>query len=241
VADEPEFRRQQRGEESRKALLDAGVELLREEGLSGMLAAVSSRSVSRRAHRSTGAFFHHWPSSDAYVSDLIDHILRPAVVPDPLERVGENLDQLAEAPTGVVEALRATCRQDFVETAEYPALPLQMLLWSKHDDGRVCDALRRFYAGTDEFMAPRIEAIAGALGLEPLPPFDYETISVIFSAAIEGLLLRYKVEPARVADDLFGDVVLALIPALFRRRGQTAEFSDLVAEIDRYPFDAADG
>src|SRR6266511_4552484 len=52
-----EIKRQQRGEESRIALLDAGVELLNEQSLDVIL---SARAVARRAERSTGSFFHYW-------------------------------------------------------------------------------------------------------------------------------------------------------------------------------------
>jgi hypothetical protein len=90
VGDEPELRRQQRGEESREALLEAGVELLREEALGSLVRAISSRAVSRGRIGRPVPFFHCWPSADAYLTDLVDHILRPAVVP---ELLGTRRDQ----------------------------------------------------------------------------------------------------------------------------------------------------
>ena len=60
-------------------------------------------------------------------------------------------------------------------------------------------------------------------------------VATIFTALLEGLAVRRVVQPERVPAELFGDVVLALLPVLLRAEDDDRTLDDLVKEIDSYP------
>src|SRR5438309_11360425 len=82
--------------ETRAALLDAGAGLLREEPVGSVLSQITARAVAERAGRTTGAFFHHWRSQEAYQRDLLAYVLDP-----------ERIASVAEAGDAISAGLRA--------------------------------------------------------------------------------------------------------------------------------------
>src|SRR3954447_15836845 len=80
--------------ETRAALLDAGAGLLREEPVGAVLSQLTARAVADRAGRTTGAFFHHWRSQEAYQQDLLAYVLEPARITSTGEAVDSVFDGL---------------------------------------------------------------------------------------------------------------------------------------------------
>ncbi len=226
-----EIKGQQRGEESRIALLDAGVELLNEQSLDVIL---SARAVARRAERSTGSFFHYWKTTDDYISDLLEHVLRPGSVSQ-VEEMGSMLEQLADDRAQPVAFLRAICEQDFLNTINDPLLPVQMLLWSRHTDPRVRQTLARFYDWTDEISVSSYQLLTAAWHRKARDPFDLDTYAVVLTALLEGLAIRHLVQPHRVPISLLGQIALALIPILTAAENDNLTLDEIVTEIRHYP------
>lgn len=230
MTDQPERKRQQRGEASRVALLDAGVALLCEEAPRTLLSVLGPRAVARRAMRSTGSFFYYWPSAEAYLDDLIAHIFRSGILPENLDEVTDGLDTLAEDPSDSVTAIAAICRANFLRIVQDPYLRVEMLLRAQLDDEQITDGLRSFYREIDEISQKSCEAVASVWDQEPRPPLDYASIVVILTAVLEGLALRHLVDPERVPPERFGEAVLALLPVVLRDPGDDRHLRDVVTE-----------
>jgi AcrR family transcriptional regulator len=232
MADGESARRQSRGRESREALLQAGVELLRDKTLREVLGALSTRAVARRANRSVGSFFHHWPSAEAYVDDLIAHIFSAGLLPENVDEIARGLEELLVDSDDPLAGLHAILNANFADTANDPFFAVELLLRSQSND-QVRAGLRAFYRQTERII-PVYESFASALGTQPREPFDYVTVSVALTALLEGLVLRALVDPDRVPPTLYGDLVLAFLTVLFRRQDDAATARDLIASL--YPW-----
>lgn len=230
MTDHPDRKRQQRGEASRTALLEAGMEILREETPRTLSSVLGPRAVARRALRSTGSFFYHWPSAEAYVDDLVAHIFRSGLLPESVDEVTKGLAALARDPSDSVTAIEAICRADFLHLAQDPNLGVEMLLRAQLHDEQIADGLRAFYRATDEISRKSYEAVAAAWDREPRPPLDYPGIVVILTAVLEGLALRHLVDPEHVPPERFGEAVLALLPVVFRAPGDDRDLREVVTE-----------
>lgn len=227
--------RQQRGEATREALLQAGVELLQEETLRELLSAMSSRDVATRAQRSTGSFFHHWSSAEAYVDDLIAYIFRSGLLPENVDEVASGLDALAEDAGDPIGVIRAICYSNFLHVVKDPFLPVELLLRSQSSDDKIRAGLRGFYREVDAVLKERYEAVVSMWHREPRPPLEVETLLVVFTALLEGLALRYLIEPDKVPPTLYGEVILAWLPVFLRARGDTRDIREFVAELVTNP------
>lgn len=230
VTGHPERRHQQRGAASRTALLDAGVEILREEAPRMLSNVLGPRAVARRAMRSTGSFFHHWPSAEAYLDDLIEHIFRSGLLPENVDDVTDSLSALVEDPPNSAAAIEGICRATFLHIVQDPNLGVELLLRAQPDDEQISDGLRSFYREIDAISQKSHEAVASIWDREPRPPLDYDSITIIFTAVLEGLTIRHLVDPERVPPERFGEAVLALLPVVLRATGDERHLRDVVTE-----------
>src|SRR5690348_7815938 len=138
----PGGRKAELSAETRAALLEAGAALLREEPVGAVLSQLTARSVSTRAGRTTGAFFHHWRNQEAYQQDLLAFVLDPRRI--------ESIDEASVAILGglreggdPVRVLEDVARVNFESMRHDPYIPLWHALWSKQgSDPYVRELLR---------------------------------------------------------------------------------------------------
>lgn len=60
----------------RQVFLEAGEALLVEAATETTLRSLTVRSITKRAGRSTGAFYHYWETQADYVRDLVPYLMR---------------------------------------------------------------------------------------------------------------------------------------------------------------------
>jgi AcrR family transcriptional regulator len=184
--------------ETRATLLEAGADLLREEPAGAVLSQLNARAVADRAGRTTGAFFHHWPTQDAYRRDLLAYVLDPARIPSTAEAADAVLGGL-RAGADPVEVLGAAARANFQSVRADPYVPLWNALWAKHgSDEYVQDLLRQNFRSVTGQVAPLLEALLAAGGRTMQPPFTVDAFAVVITALVQGLALRVAIEPDRV-------------------------------------------
>jgi AcrR family transcriptional regulator len=203
----PGGRKAEASAETRAALLEAGAEQLREEPVGSVLNQLTARSVATRAGRTTGAFFHHWRSQEAYQRDLVAYVLDPA-----------RISVVAEAEEGILDGLRSggdpvqvledTARANFQSMRADPYIPLWHALWAKHgSDAGVHELLRTHIRSVTASVEALLDAVLTASGRRFRPPFTLEALAVAVTAVAQGLELRVAIEPDRVpmAPDRTGD------------------------------------
>lgn len=199
-------------EATRRRLLDAGLDVLRQESVGHVLNQVKAAKVARRAGLTQGAFFHHWPSQAAYLEDLFDH----ALVCDRFEwtsRIAaESLEELAAG--GDLEVLTKRIAGELVANlSDDVSFQVQTGLWARADvDEVVAERLHRLYADTDRRFGELFQQALESRGFRARPGHSYEEMARIANAILEGLVVRRRIDPELVPADLLGDLILALLP-----------------------------
>jgi AcrR family transcriptional regulator len=184
--------------ETRASLLEAGAGLLRDEPVGAVLSQLTARAVAGRAGRTTGAFFHHWPSQEAYQRDLLAYVLDPARIPSTAEAADAVLGGL-KAGADPVGVLGAAARGNFDSVRADPFVPLWYALWTKHaQDDDVRALLADNYRWVTAQVAPLLEGVLTSSGREMRAPFTVDTFAVLITALVQGLALRVAIEPERV-------------------------------------------
>jgi AcrR family transcriptional regulator len=190
--------------ETRAALLEAGALLLQERPVGNVLNQIKAPLVARRAGRTTGAFYHHWESQEAYHQDLLNYVLDPARIPSTSEAVTAIAVGL-DAGVSVAELLRLAARANFDSVRADPYVPLWVALWARQgQDERIRHLLLEHYRTVTRQTTPLYEALFAAMGRRIRPPFTAETFAVTITALVQGLSLRVTIEPDAVPQDLLG-------------------------------------
>jgi AcrR family transcriptional regulator len=209
-------RRRLSPEDGRRVLLEAGRDHVLRHPFGEPLDHVRVTDIVKELGLSIGAVYHYWESQDDYRDDLLDLLLSPDQFPS-VDRAGTAVaEQLAEG-TSFVELARVVAGisyQGLALTPERERLTLALIAYA--DD----DIDERLGRQADEVGARWAELFAThfpAFGLEPRPPFTFDTIAVALMAMVEGMHLRRTVSPASVAGelapgwDLFAAAALAFI------------------------------
>ena len=206
-----------RGKDSRRRLLDAGVELLAESSRGELSRVLTTKAVAERAglHRQT--FYLHWRTQSDYVDDFIEFITDPATSSSS-ERLAALTTDLPEPADDPAAEVRERTGRTFQEWVDDPVYVARLVLWGAHaHDKRVAERLRCLYRTNDERTAEAYKVIGDQWGLEPRPPFTYESIGLLFNALRDGLLLHLQVDSSAVPPSFLEDVQLAISWAVTRR------------------------
>src|SRR3954447_10537398 len=181
--------------ETRSTLLEAGAALIREQPVGDVLSQVTARAVAERVGRTTGAFFHQWPNLEAYHQDLIGYVLDPARIASTAEAVDAVLGGL-KAGLDPATVLHLAARGNFESVRADPYVPLWQALWSTHGhDEQVRVLLRENFDWVTAQVVPLLEACLATAGRRMQPPFTVETFAVLITALVQGLNLRFAIEP----------------------------------------------
>jgi AcrR family transcriptional regulator len=217
--------------ETRAALLEAGAGLLREEPVGAVLSQLTARAVADRAGRTTGAFFHHWRSQEAYQQDLLAFVLEPARIrstADAVDAVREGLKSGGDP----IRVLLDAARGNFASVLADPFVPLWHALWARHrTDPYVHDLLLDNMQWVTAQVTPVLEAVIEASGRRLRPPYTADDLSVVITALVQGLSLRVAIEPERVPvqspdaapDDGSWDLAATTVVSLFEALTEPAQ------------------
>ncbi len=191
-------------EETRKLLLDTGVDLIVESGVTVTLDQVHLMDVSRAAGLKTaGSAYKIWSSQDAFRADLLHH-LADATFSDQtvLEEIAALIRDADEVPP-LGELIRTFARQSAETLGANQNLGLWLALYSAsvHDP-----VVARGIHDSDHELFTSYAAIYAAVAerydLEFVPPFDATTLATSIGALAEGFAIRDHVTPELVPDDM---------------------------------------
>lgn len=155
--------RQERGERAVRAVLDAAVALLIDEGITGL----TTRRAQQQSGLSRGAFLHHFPTRQALLAATAGELLRRRG-----DRADELIDRMdATKPANRLRAAIETGREvfsgpDFLAEQELwqaartdPALRASLRPVVEYLDSRIADQLPRLF-GADIAAHPRFPIVA---------------------------------------------------------------------------------
>jgi AcrR family transcriptional regulator len=202
-------------------LLDAGRAYVQEHPLGEPLDHVRVTDIVGRVGLSIGAVYHYWESQDDYRDDLIDLLLSPDQFPA-VHRAADAVAEAAGEGASFEDLARLVAGLSFEGLARSPEGERLNLALVAYGD---TDIDRRLGAQAAEVSSRWADLFAEwmpAYGLEPRPPFTYESIAVVLMALVEGMHLRRTIDPGAVTGevtpgwDLFASAALAFVLAASR-------------------------
>jgi AcrR family transcriptional regulator len=208
-------------EEGRRALLEAGRDHLYENPLGEPLDHVRVTDIVGRMGLSIGAVYHYWESQDDYRDDLLELLLSPEQLPA-VQQANETVAGVIENHPDFEEMVRVVAAISFQglgESTGRERLTLALLGYGDRNiDRRLGAQSRQVSQRWAEFLATYYPAY----GLEPRPPFTYESMAVVLMALVQGMNERRIVDPETVTCelapgwDLFSSAALAFVIAASR-------------------------
>ena len=208
-------------DEGRRALLEAGRDHLYENPLGEPLDHVRVTDIVSRMGLSIGAVYHYWESQDDYRDDLLELLLSPEQLPA-VQQANETVAGAIESHPDFEEMVRVVAAISFRGLDESPGrerLTLALLGYGNRDiDRRLGAQARQVSQRWGEFLATYYPEY----GLEPRPPFTYESMAVVLMALVQGMNERRIVDAETVTPelepgwDLFSSAALAFVIAASR-------------------------
>ncbi|MFT7839191.1 TetR/AcrR family transcriptional regulator [Saccharothrix sp. BKS2] len=215
----------------RERLLDAGVELLFEDGAKVLGRGLNVAEIAARAEVSEKTFFATFGDKGRYVEALLlrfTHDSRYAT-----RDLAEVIDQaLLDAHGDPRRMLRVVCDRDFLVVRDDPATLMRLAsLVLAGGQPAVVKRLRQVYEGHDQAGVRAGQPVLTRWNASLRAPFTPEHLATAFTALVEGLVLRHRADPGAVPVTLFGDVVVALFGALLDPEQGHGHVDDVMAPL----------
>jgi AcrR family transcriptional regulator len=221
---------------ARERLLDAGVELFAELPPADLFGGLTVSALARRGQTTRATFYHHWPTLDAYFADLAAHAFAKYSVWQ-LESERQ-LPSFLDPANSRSATLRAASATELDIAASNPAFAMRLILAANVDDPTIVPILQRFHRERDQAAEEVTGFLWGLWHREPRPPFTFASVAALWTALVDGLAMRKRIDPDFDAGGLFGDVAVALLPATSRGLGEQAGLDQWTSSIDRFPTSA---
>lgn len=210
----------------RRELVDAGIALALQQCFQDLLMSVDTRSITEAAGVTTGSFFHHFRNRSQFTEAVVERFAEMGEAST--QRTLDVLESLMADETGNV---RVAASSQWAGLKEERSLSgLQHLLWVSRDEPLSdqttrtgAEVLAQRHLQYDRTLVPACERALAAIGREMLPPFTVEDLLIGMAALANGLEMRQTVEPERVRDGLYGDLVSSVVVAITRPRGELAD------------------
>ena len=121
--------------QTREALLEAGLSLLLKLPAAAAFGHLTASRIASEAGRTAGAFFHQWPTQEAFLHDFVAYVLRPELAVSG-DRVANDIMHTLAGGASFQAAVVAATRTIPQETANDPQTIIELLLWNRarHDD-----------------------------------------------------------------------------------------------------------
>jgi AcrR family transcriptional regulator len=191
-------------DQRREDYLDLGAAIVAESRSSGVsdpglaLAHVKLAEVAERAGVTKGALYHLWPSQEAYWRDLLQHLLSTNRLfgADRLATVSAELI----ASRGEQQTLRDWANDLFDSVRDDPAFFARVSLFAYLDDEQVRTTLDEEARSAIDSLQPVLAAAVADMGRRPRSEGALRDLAVELAALLEGLSLKYRVDPEQTPD-----------------------------------------
>lgn len=191
-------------DQRREDYLDVGAAIVAESRASGAtdpglaLAHVKLADVAERAGVTKGALYHLWPSQEAYWRDLLEHLLSTNRLfgADRLATMSAELI----AARGEPQTLREWANELFDTVRADPAFFARVSLFAYLDDEEVRSTLDLEARAAIDRLQPVLASAVEDMGRRPRSEGALRDLTVELAALLEGLSLKYRVDPDRTPD-----------------------------------------
>ena len=189
----------------------AALDWLRTEDVIRLAAAEGTAGVSRKA------FFNRWSTRDEFLPDALVYALVYDEVPSDAKDLAKQAPLAAHAPSladSVIEIAEEVLDSLRRHPRSYLTLHIGPLL-GQHPD--LWEALLPSMRRGNEVWADGFASLIGELGVLLRPEWTPQRLALALQAALDGFLLRYRIQPADFAESswegagIFADTVIALL------------------------------
>jgi len=219
---------------TRSRILDAGFRMWVDEPPEVLFAGFTVSRVAKAAGVTRATFYSYWPSTDAYLQDMLEHLRDHR--PDGYDQaVASAAGKVGTAGADVVAQLLAACDREFAIIRADPALRVRLAFLSQMDDPRVAEQLRARYRSYEEIKVAGYSRVIEGWGREPRPPLDHEIMQSVFQMLGDGMAARNLIDPEAMPEQAYGFVVLALVMMLTRRIDDPRDLPQMIDQINTWP------
>lgn len=221
---------------TRSRILEAGVRLWSEQSPTMLFSGLSVARVASTAKVTRSTFYSYWPTSEEYVSDLLSHLLEldatdyPSIV----------RERFPDATSGSKEsdmqnAVIADCTDHFMAAVEDPTIGLRLGFLAKADDPSVAASLRALYRRSEDLQYAPFEVSLSTWSRHLRAPFTERDMKLIFSTLLEGLAIRFRLDPTSFSPELYGRTILPLLITLTRRPEDERDINEITDSLNSWP------
>jgi AcrR family transcriptional regulator len=187
--------------EARQVLLEAGRDYVYEHPLGEPLDHVRVTDIVERAGVSIGAVYHYWETQDDYRDELIEVLLSPDEFPNIQQAAEVVAEAWDDAPT-FEDLARIVAGISYHGLEVNPQRERLYLAFVAYGDAGIDERLGHQANVISLRWAELFATYFPAYGLEPRPPFTYESMAVTLMAMVEGMNLRRTISPDIVTGDV---------------------------------------
>lgn len=215
----------------RERLLQAALDALRELDVVGLLTAVGTREIARRAEGSAASIYHHYGSLEGLAEAVVARVYDPRLLPT--QTVVDDVARIARAdyPLQATLALAGAEHDRLTTDADFS---LRMGLWA-FGGPEAHERYRAYLRTVDD----QLIAVAGALfaqwGRELRPPFDLPAYLATRVAFLNGSTLRHHVEPGVLTREQYQRAAVSIDLVVLHVPGDRHDVDGRLAEINYFP------
>ncbi len=185
----------------RRRLLDLGVAAALAQPTGNALDHIRADDVVARVGVTVGAFYHYWETQDDYRDDLVDTLFDADRYLDP-EDVEAQADTTLSA-MDIDEGARRATSWYWSEAAEHPANTVQLgfaALGDPYIDARLGDETRALQGPWTQVL----EGLLDQFDRHLRPPLVAEQVVLAMGAAMDGCVVRHRLDPTGLGPDAEG-------------------------------------
>jgi len=219
---------------ARHRMLDAAAVLWDRQPTAEVFGGLSVSTIARAAGVQRSTFYAHWPTTEAYLRDLVAHLADPvwgSTSADPdmaartLRRGGLRLlDRLLASCDGHIAALLADRR-----------FPLRMGLMARAADPAIADSLHRAQWSAAEAFVRQSVQVDALWGRVPRPPFDGTQLLMVLAALAEGVAQLHRLDPERFPAEIYGQIAMSILIVATRHPDDTRDMHQALESINDWP------
>lgn len=195
-------------------MLDAGAARAVDASVHDFLSFLRPDDIAGAVDRSKSTFFHHWPTLQAYLDDLVRHAVNPMTDTGLARRFGDIIADDGADSAETLARLRRLGADSFEALLVNPNFPFLLLSSAATIEPAVRGELQDANRELETYVAGIIEDYLTRRRLVLRDPFTADVVVSALMAIILGLAMRGRGTPERFTGTLFVDVVAGLLSSL---------------------------
>jgi len=219
---------------ARQRMLDAAMRVWGEASTADVFAGLSVTEVARAAGVTRSTFYAHWPTTEAYLVDLIAHLADPVWGSTPADIASAD-SVLGRGGLRLLDRLLAACEGHVHALLDDPAFPVRMALMSRVSDPTLVDSLRTAQlsaAGAYGRQTTQLDALWGRV---MRPPFEPQQLLMMLGAMAEGTAQLHRLDPERFPTAIYGLAAMSLLMVATRHRADTRTVHEVLEAVNDWP------